>query len=262
MDIPSTSIPKGMGRLVEAYNSLQPKGWSRGTAITLVSMSAIETNYLLLMSRVSAAVLPVDPNCFPTCIRVAMEADFNAQTGIPLSEGIVIDPAWYSDTKGFAIMQANLPIVRSTTNSNWWVHPINAATEWTHANQVVFEYAMATQNGKLLAQWDMGPMNLRCLAMGPVAAATGNTAVQGFPATWQDMRDLYYSKTYNDAFTNGGKWYEPPYYTGAYPGDQIGNTALAASFCGRQLGVPASDARAVAYATTLTSTMQNLSTQV
>jgi len=247
-------------RSLVAYKELLAAGWPKEVALTLVAMSAIETNALLLITRVNPLIFPAD-SCYPTCVRCALEADFNnTPNGLVdvSSEGIVIDPAWYGDPKGMQILQASLSIVPSRTDPSYWVHPIDYSVEWNQSNQLAFEYALTQQNGSLLKQWDMGPMFLRCAGMGPVATAIGRPPVGGFPASWNEMFDLYTSTSYNDAFTKGAIWYQPPYYTGIYPGSDPGNQQLAASFAGRQLGQAADSDAAQTYAILMVGVMQTL----
>lgn len=263
MDTPSTSFGSDAAgreqRRTTAYNALIAGGYSKGQALTMVAMASIETNDLILMTRTDPTI--ITPECMPTCIRVGLEPDYQVQGNVTIdqrTDGTVIDPDWYSDDEGMQMMQYALSVRKSTTVPSVWVHPIDFTTEWNHTNQTPFEWALINKKYNLLKQWDMGPIFMRCRGMGPVASAIGGQQVKGFPETVYDMTLLYASQMYVDAFNNGARWWMPPYYTGAYPGDDPSNTDLAARYAGRQLGVPATDSKATAYGASLLARINSL----
>jgi hypothetical protein len=220
--------------LAEAYNNIGPQVTSDPNAKrTLVAMAGLETNDLILLTRTDGTVYPVVADCTDIVIRVSLEPDFNAEAGLDVQKGIIIDPGWYGDADGMAIMKQALNI---QAYGNFWAHMWTAG-EWTQAEQIPFEWAMVNRKAALLKQWDMGPINMRCMGMGPVAQAIGWKQTAGFPTSWDEIYQLYSSMTYNDAFGNGCKWWFPPYYNGGY---DISDDATCNGIGARQLGNAAS----------------------
>jgi len=259
-------LPKGPLRGVTAYNDLVASGWDKDQAAFLCAMSEIETNYLILMHRTDATVFPT-ASCFPTCIRCALEADYNTVytelgpvTLDVQTQGIVIDPDWYSDDAGMAILKQSLGIIEVTDaaladgKTHPWVHQLTPG-EWNQTNQLGFEWALINKKFNLLKQWDMGPINMRCPGMGPVADAIGWKQVTGFPTSQQDMFDLYISQDYPSAFNSGAKWWLPPVWTGGYPSRTNPDSDLLARIAGRQLGIAATDQRAISYGSSIAAAL-------
>jgi len=255
-------MPKGPARGLAAYNDMVATGADKNASAFLVALSELETNYLILIHRTDATVFPL-ASCFPSCVRCALEADYQTvmTDGGPMTldvttQGIVIDPDWYSDNDGMAILKQSLNIVQMNGiflpdgKTLAWIHQITPP-EWNQINQLGFEYALIRGKYNLLKQWDMGPINMRCPGMGPVAAATGHSQVPGFPTTQQEMFDLYVSQEYMPAFMRGAAWWLPPVWTGGYPDMHNPDQSLLAVMAGRQLGVSSSDQRAIAYASSI-----------
>lgn len=267
-DVLSDAIqPKSIQRAITCYKALVSEGFANDVAAFLSAMSAYETNYLTLISRTDATVFVTAP-CFGTSVRCALEADFNnlllngAAVTLPVTgsgpSGIVIDPQWYADSAGMKILQQSLQITQLQGYTLLdgvtvpWVHQITPP-EWTQANQLGFEYALINRKLTYLRQWDMGPVNLRCMGMSAVATALGQPqlATNGFPATPEDMFTAYVSTSYADAFSNGAAWWLPPVYTGAYPQRNAPDQALLTQMAARQLGVTATSTNAANYAAQL-----------
>jgi len=261
--------PKGPLRGLAAYNDLVASGWDKDQAAFLCAMSEIETNYLLLIHRTDASVFPIS-GCFPTCIRCALEADYNTVftdagpvTLDVQTQGIVIDPDWYGDDAGMAILKQSLNIQEipnaalADGHTHPWIHQLTPG-EWNQTNQLGFEWALVNQKYNLLKQWDMGPINMRCPGMGPVAQTMGLSQVPGFPTTQQEMFDLYISQDYPTAFNSGAKWWLSPVWTGGYPSRTNPDSTLLAKIAGRQLGISPSDQRAINYGNSIAAALAAL----
>lgn len=249
-----------LARMVAAYNAVIANGTlTKGQVLTMIAASSIETNDLFLLQRSDGSVY-ASASCYPTCVRVALELDKHQDLLPQLKSsggallGILIDPDWYSDSAGMAVLAKalNVQSATGTDGNTYWFHEYDFDTEWNQINQLGFEYALFSNKPNLLKQYDMGPMNMVCPGMGPVATTLGWKTVPGFPTDLTSMWDLYNSSDYASAYVQASPWYVPPIFSGTQPGDDPGDSSGAVtSWCQRQLGATSATPAVVSYTTAL-----------